>query len=123
MEDSFLQAAFAMLAFMCGPEYNHGDVHTTTADIRLSCPDCESLLHDFLDEVLFMFSQGQVVVGMNQCSVGADTDGGWCMQASASIIPYDKKAHANGSEVKAVTWSNIKVGKRAPFDAYIILDI
>jgi SHS2 domain-containing protein len=123
MEESFQQASIAMLAFMCGAEY-YKNILATPEEIqlKLSAPDRESLLHDFLDEVLFMFSQGKVAIGFHGMQIHR-VDDEFVVETVAMVVKYDRQLHGNGSEVKAVTWSNIKVGGGFPFDAYVVLDI
>lgn len=123
MEDSFQQASIAMLAFMCGPEY-FKTIPSPPEEIQitLSAPDRESLLHDFMDEVLYTFSLGKVVVGYKSMHIQGHEDG-FVIETMAMAIKYDRLLHGNGSEVKAVTWSNIKVASESPFDAYVVLDI
>ena len=130
MEESFQQAATAMLAFMCGPNYNKNTETGIKVEINMKAHDRETLLHDFMDEVLYMFSQCQVVVGYEEMRItcessdtGESQEGGFVLKVIAMVIPYNRQQHVNGSEVKAVTWSNIRVGDTSPFDAYVVLDI
>lgn len=111
-----------MLAFMCGPNHNCTP-STSTNKIQLSAPDLEALLHDFLDEVLYLFSaESLVAVGWEDFAISRD-HGDYCIKGTVKMAEYDEQVHRVGSEVKAVTWSNIKVGQSSPFDCYVILDI
>jgi SHS2 domain-containing protein len=90
-------------------------------ELEVEARDLPGLLHDFMDEVLFRFSTGRVAVEFRRMKVSR---GSPCrLWVEAGFVEYSRRVHGQGSEVKAVTLSNLRVGERRPFDAFVVLDI
>lgn len=37
--------------------------------------------------------------------------------------PFDRTRHTVGTEIKAVTYSNMRISPTAPFDIFVVVDI
>jgi SHS2 domain-containing protein len=73
-------------------------------EIRIESTDYESLLTDFLSEVLFIgeveslvFSEARIIID------------GFCLSAELSGEPFDSVRHSGGSEVKGISYSGLTI--------------
>jgi SHS2 domain-containing protein len=90
-------------------------------EVEVSARDISALLHDFMDEILFRFSTGKVAVDF--CEMRICSNSPCKLAVQVGFVDYYKPVHGQGSEVKAVTFSNLQVSLTRPFDAFIVLDI
>ena len=123
LSEAFEDAAMAMTRFMCGDGLLYGEDMLTWEEVSITACDMEALVHHFLDEILFLFSQGKVVVGFDRTII--DSQSRECtLTTVALMVDYNPTIHNNGSEVKAVTFSNLQVNVvNVPHDIYVVLDI
>ncbi|CAN0004839.1 unnamed protein product [Pylaiella littoralis] len=98
--------------------------------------DAKSLLFALLDEFLFLFHSeglavkratvhGSIVRGGGDSGDGGHTSAGWKLRATAEGETFDLTKHPQGTEVKAITYSNMQIHE-APdgrTDIYVIVDI
>lgn len=84
-------------------------------EIQLTAPDTETLLLDFLSEVLFVCE----VEGLVFARATVDTDG----KSFTAVLegePFDRSRHAGGTEVKGISWSGLSLARN---DNEYVLDI
>lgn len=105
---AFENAALAMLNVMV----ETGSVtNSSSVEVELSSPDPDSLLFDWLSEVLFLFEVEEMVFGdvkVNELNIGED-------ECSLSGTLYgetiDHSIHIFDTEVKAATYNDMKIEK------------
>lgn len=92
--------------------------------------DLESLLYKFLEELLFLFSAEFFTVRRVEITEWTEGIGGedgkkdrFTVMARCFGEEWDAKKHESGTEIKAVTYCNMKIGKQAPFHIYFVVDI
>jgi SHS2 domain-containing protein len=100
LEALFSEAFTALMQVLYGPDRNGGKKR----EITLDAEDFESLLRDFLSEVLFVAEvEGLVFAGadihIEGCHLVASLDG----------EPFDRRRHALGTEVKGISYSGLAI--------------
>jgi SHS2 domain-containing protein len=73
-------------------------------EIRIESPDNESLLADFLSEVLFVSEVESLV--FSEVNIRID---GLSLTARLSGEPFDLVRHSGGSEVKGISYSGLSI--------------
>jgi SHS2 domain-containing protein len=99
--DLFSDAASAMFRIMFGDCRDTGIVRT----ISVESSDLESLLADFLSELLFVSNVENLVF----CSFSVTIEG-MRISADASGEPFDGSRHA-GDEIKGISYSGLRIYK------------
>jgi SHS2 domain-containing protein len=104
--EAFENAALAMLNVMVDTDSVN---ISSSADVELSSPDLESLLFDWLSEILFVFEVEEMVfsrVRVNELFVGDDE-----CSLSATLFgeAIDLSVHVFDTEVKAATYNDMKI--------------
>lgn len=104
IEEAFGAAAAAMFAYMV----DIADIDSSlTRSIIASGHDWASLLFAFLDECLFVFHTD--ALAMTRVVVDSiDTDE-WTIRATVHGGVFDPKRHGQGTEIKAITYSNMQI--------------
>lgn len=104
LEKLFSEAFAALMQVVYGPDRNGGKKR----EIRLEADDHESLLRDFLSEVLFIaeveglaFSRADI--HLEGCRLVATLDG----------EPFNRRRHALGTEVKGISYSGLAITRDA----------
>jgi SHS2 domain-containing protein len=100
LETLFSEALSALMQVLYGPD-RHGGLKR---EITLDAEDPESLLRDFLSEVLFIAEVDGLVfsgsgIRIDDCSLTATLDG----------EPFDRSRHALGTEVKGISYSGLVI--------------
>jgi SHS2 domain-containing protein len=100
LETLFSEALAALMQVLYGPDRNGGEKRK----IALDAEDQESLLRDFLSEVLFIAEVDRLVFS------GADIhiEGGH-LSATLDGEPFDRRRHAMGTEVKGISYSGLAI--------------
>ena len=116
-EESFRNAAEAMVSIMFNiQELEDYDIHTEDRDIIVEGANLESLLYNFLEEILFLLS-AESFVGLVEKIIIKQLD-----------ETYKLKAHIHGTqsinleshnEVKAVTYNEMYVKYDEEKDCYV----
>lgn len=78
----------------------------TSRELKIEAEDTETLLLDFLSEVLFI---GEVE-GMVFATADVVTDGR-TLTAVLDGEPFDRSRHAEGTEVKGISYSGMSIGR------------
>jgi SHS2 domain-containing protein len=100
LETLFSEALAALMQVLYGPDRNGGEKQEITIDAE----DAESLLRDFLSEVLFIAEVNGLVfsdakIHIRGCHLVATLDG----------EPFDRSRHALGTEVKGISYSGLVI--------------
>ena len=90
----------------------------------LAAPDLETLLVDWLGELVFVFEVDRQLFRDAEVTVAED-EAGWRLAAVARGEPYDPERHPVRVLVKAVTYHQIEVVRRddGTWHARVIFDI
>jgi len=100
LETLFSEALAALMQVLYGPDRNGGEKR----EITLDAEDQESLLRDFLSEVLFIAEVDGLVFS------GADIHlSGGHLSAMLDGEPFDRRRHAMGTEVKGISYSGLAI--------------
>ncbi|WP_135610942.1 archease [Methanococcoides sp. AM1] len=105
MEEAFENAAVAMFNVMI----NTSKVDCKhTESIKLTAPDIDDLLVDWLSELLFLFEVDFIAFGEFKVESITQVDGEYTISAHASGEEIDLGKHEIDTEVKAVTYNDLK---------------
>ena len=104
LETLFSEAFCALMQILYGPDRKG----ISKREIVLGAEDHESLLRDFLSEVLFIAEVDGLVfsgadIHMDGCNLVAELDG----------EPFDRRRHALGTEVKGISYSGLAITHEA----------
>jgi SHS2 domain-containing protein len=100
LESLFSETFNALMQVMYGTRRSGGTIRV----IRVESPDNESLLLDFLSEVLFVSE----VEGLVFCNARISIDGSQ-LTAELEGEPFDPVRHSGGSEVKGISYSGLSI--------------
>jgi len=100
LEALFSETFNALMQVMYGTERRGGIVK----EIEVESPDNESLLLDFLSEVLFVSEVENLVFFNASISIHGSQ-----LTAELSGEPFDPIRHAGGSEVKGISYSGLSI--------------
>ncbi|MBZ3936322.1 archease [Methanimicrococcus blatticola] len=129
IEKVFENAALATLSVIA----DISTIHPKTAfEIDLETTGTagkENLMVDFLSELLYLFDAEETVLGavyVKEAGVKKDDDGNdvWFINAVVSGEPIDSAKQNFKTEVKAITYSGIRVEETPTgFEAEVVLDL
>ncbi len=126
LEKVFENAALATLSVIA----DISTIHPKTAfEIDLEAAGKENLMVDFLSELLYIFDAEETVLGAVYVKEAGTKKKGsgdekWFISAVVSGEPIDSAEHNFKTEVKAVTYSGIRVEETpAGFEAEVVLDL
>ena len=92
-------------------------------EISVEGHDLQSLLYNFLDEVLFLFN-AEPFLTCKEIEITEFDKENFRIKAICKGEPFDLEKHPQGTEIKAITYSNMQiyddVDKR---EVYVIVDI
>lgn len=119
IEEAFENAALAMLNVMIdtstiGPEKK--------LQIELTSPDMETLLIDWLSEILYLLEVEDIVPGKFEVSGINKINDGFSLLASVSGETVDLSRHRFDTQVKAVTLHELEIKKDKGFSIQVVLD-
>ena len=104
LEALFSETFKALMQVMYGTNRAGGVLR----EIRIESSDNESLLADFLSEVLFV-SEVESLVFSDACISIDDL----CLTAELTGEPFDPVRHSGGSEVKGISYSGLAITHEA----------
>lgn len=120
LEEAFELAALAMFGYMTdidAVEINQEE------DVTAEGHDIESLLFNFLDEVLFLFCAEPFLTCKEIKIVELDREN-FKITAKCRGEPFDLGKHPQGTEIKAITYSNLQIyDDEDKHEIYVIVDI
>lgn len=120
LREAFEQCAMAMFAYMT--EIESVDL-VEAHQIEAQGEDLESLLFHFLDEFLFLFSCDPCLIARKVKITEFDLDN-FKIVAKGYGEKFDLAKHPQGTEVKAITYSNMQVhDKDGQHEVFVIIDI
>ncbi len=108
LEEAFQNAALAMLNVMVDTSSVQNNL---SVDIELTSPDLDSLLFDWLSEILFVFEVDEMVFGRVMVNEVDVSDGECSMSATLNGEAMDLSVHVFDTEVKAATYNEMKIEK------------
>ena len=92
-------------------------------EIKLSAPDLETLMHDWLNELLFLFEVEFLVFREFKVEIEKLNEN-YELYAECSGEELDLKRHTIDAEIKAVTYHNLSVEERnGLWEARVLCDI
>ena len=100
LEALFSETFNALMQVMYGTERSGGIVK----EMKIESPDNESLLLDFLSEVLFVSEVESLVFFNASISIHGSQ-----LTAELSGEPFDPIHHSGGSEVKGISYSGLSI--------------
>lgn len=107
-------------AMVRNPEAIRGE---TERHLRLEADSAEKLLHQFLDELVFLKDAERLVFGGFAARV-EERAGRWHVDCLAVGEPLDTARHESVVDVKAVTWHRFEVVHEAGgWRAQVVLDV
>jgi SHS2 domain-containing protein len=105
-----------------------GDAEVDGGGIVVTARDAHTLVFSFLDEWLVHFHLTQLVprrVQVLELRTG-EGGGGWGLTTRGRGEKLDLKRHKQGTEVKAITYSAMRVlrgGEKGEYEIFVIIDI
>ncbi len=97
-------------------------VITEKHDIDLEAEELEILLHDWLSELLFLFTTEEFLPKKFNVSIRKNKN--YKLHAVVSGEKFDNKKHSIKAEVKAITYHDMLVGKKdSIWTAQVLCDI
>lgn len=120
VSDAFAASVVGMFGYMVSLEEIGGDLEMS---IEVEGHDWESLLFNFMDECLYAFHAESFVMKEVRISVLNAAD--FLIRAVVRGGLFDVTKHSQGTEVKAITYSNMKIIRDNPdkADVFVIVDI
>nr|CAD7601857.1 unnamed protein product [Timema genevievae] len=120
LEEAFEQSAMAMFAYMTEIEYVQ---MTESQDIEAEGHDILSLLFHFLDEFLFLFCAEPFFIARKVKILEFDREN-LRIKARGYGEEFVIGKHPQGTEVKAITYSNMQVHENEGHcELFVIIDI
>ncbi len=120
-EEVFENAALAMFNVIIDTEKVSGD---TAREICLKSPDLESLLVDWLSELLYLFEVDEIVFRKFRVEKIREEKGEYSITAQALGEKYSLESLPFETEIKAVTYNQLEITKTADgWKAQVVVDI
>ena len=120
-EEVFENAALAMFNVIIDTEKVS---EKTAEEIELKSPDLESLLVDWLSELLYLFEVEEVVFKKFKVEEIKEEEGSYSIKARASGEKYYPESHPFETEIKAVTYNQLEIEKiENGWKAQVVVDI
>jgi len=117
LEELFANAAIAMYSLMTDVDEIEADVERA---IELKAEDFQSLMFDWLDELIFLFDSESLVMKKFDIAVN-ETDFSICGNCKGG--KFDPSKHVSGIIIKAVTYNMMEVKKNEEWSARVVLDV
>ena len=114
METFFLDAARGMFGVISDEPFEGWD---TTHEVSLKAPDIETLLVDWLSELLYLFEVKKLFFSGATFKLLDEH----CLQAMISGVNFS--GAVTGTEIKAVTYHQLEVRRDAGFEAVVYFDL
>ncbi|CAH1773629.1 unnamed protein product [Owenia fusiformis] len=120
LKEAFEQCAVSMFGYMT--ELNTVDM-VDKKEIEASSDDMAGLLFQFLDECLFVFSCDPYFI-VKKVRINEFNKENFTIKATCYGEEFDLDKHPQGTEVKAITYSNMQIyDKEDQHEVFVIIDI
>ena len=120
-EEVFENAALAMFNVIIDTEKVSEKM---AEEIALKSPDLESLLVDWLSELLYLFEVEEIVFKKFKVEEIKEEEGSYSIKAKASGEKYYPESHPFETEIKAVTYNQLEIKKiENGWKAQVVIDI
>lgn len=119
MEEAFGNAALAMFNVMTETGNLKPDI---MQEIELTSFDIESLLVDWLSELLYLFEVDNIIFGKFEVSGIKQTEDGFSLSAKVWSENIDLSVHNFETQVKAVTYHELEVRRGDRVCVQVVLD-
>jgi SHS2 domain-containing protein len=114
--ETFAAVADGLAAAMCDEVSSGGEQYP----VGVHSEGKESLLFDYLDDLIYQRDIEHVLPVDNSCEVFFKR-GKWVLRGAFRGVPLDR---VSAREVKAVTYSDMRVERTAAgYEAYVVLDV
>ena len=121
LEEVFENSALAMFNVIIDTGKVSGEAEK---EVFLTSPDLESLLVDWLSELLYLFEVDEIVFWKFRVEEIRKEDGEYSIKAVASGENYYPESHPFETEIKAVTYNQLELEKTAEgWKAQVVVDI
>lgn len=121
LEEVFENAALAMFNVIIDTTKVSGEM---AREISLTSPDLESLLVDWLSELLYLFEVDEIVFWKFRVEEIREVEGEYSIKALASGEEYYPESHPFETEIKAVTYNQLELEKTDEgWKAQVVVDI
>jgi SHS2 domain-containing protein len=121
LEEVFENAALAMFNVMIDTGKISGGL---IKNVYLKSPDLESLIVDWLSEHLYIFEVDEIVFSKFHVDRITEEDGEYSITSWASGEKFYPKSHPFETEIKAVTYNQLKVERiEDGWKVQVVLDI
>jgi len=117
LEELYANAAIAMYSLMTDIDEIEANVERA---IELKAEDFQSLMFDWLDELIFLFDSESLVMKKFDIAVN-ETNFSICGNCKGG--KYDPSTHVSGIIIKAVTYNMMQIKKNEIWEARVILDV
>ncbi len=107
LEEAFSQTALSLMTVIT-PNLEKIS-HKVQKSLKIKAEDKEALLFDFLSEFLFIFDVEGLVFNEIEIKSITKINNHYELEAIVRGEEFDKKKHNVGTEVKAITYSFIKI--------------
>jgi len=119
LKEAFEEVTLAMFNYMV--ELDNVEIKDTH-EIDVEGHDLDSLLYNFMDEWLFVFSTEWFIC--TEINITEFDKEKFKIKATGKGEKLDKKKHTTGTEIKAITYSAMQILEGAnKSDVYVIVDI
>lgn len=119
LEEAFGNAALAMFNVMTETGNLKPDI---MQQVELTSFDIESLLVDWLSELLYLFEVDNIIFGKFEVSSIKQTEDDFSLTAQVWGENIDLSTHSFDTQVKAVTYHELEVKKDDGFCVQVVLD-
>jgi len=121
LEEVFENAALAMFNVMIDTDKVSGE---TAREVFLKSPDLESLLVDWLSELLYLFEVDEIIFRKFQVEGVREEESEYSITARASGEKYYPESHPFETEIKAVTYNQLEIEETVDgWKAQVVVDI
>ena len=117
LEELYANAAIAMYSLMTDIDEIEADVERA---IELKAEDFQSLMFDWLHELIFLFDSESLVMKKFDIAVN-ETNFSICGNCKGG--KYDPSTHVSGIIIKAVTYNMMQIKKNDVWSARVVLDV
>ena len=117
LEELYANAAIAMYSLMTDIDEIEADVERA---IELKAEDFQSLMFDWLDELIFLFDSESLVMKKFDIVVN-ETDFSICGNCKGG--KFDPSKHVSGIIIKAVTYNMMQINRNEVWSARVVLDV